>query len=243
MDTVRANRFGSRQRRGGRTAFDVKSPLLVRIFAVAQFELARTSGQVAEATTLRARNEREVSDSTQRCESIAAELRIAANRRLPNPALLNAMRGLYRMERQILNDSQGRLATAQQREQRARAALAAMRNRERSLERLLRAERPQKIRTLDLAARLVSRAPDITRMLDKLENRGLIDRDRPATNRRIVHIGITPAGIALLDELQEPIRACHARQLGHMRAADLARLNALLRAARAPHEDEDSTWR
>src|SRR5439155_6675357 len=44
--------------------------------------------------------------------------------------------------------------------------------------RLLRGEHPTSIRTLDLAARLVSRAPDITRLLDKLEQRGLIARDR-----------------------------------------------------------------
>src|ERR1044071_953361 len=52
--------------------------------------------------------------------------------------------------------------------------------------RLLRAARPDKINTLARAARLVSRAPDITRLLDKLERSGLIDRDRPADNRRIV---------------------------------------------------------
>ena len=104
--------------------------------------------------------------------------------------------------------------------------------------RLLRSQHPQKIRTLDLARRLVSRAPDITRLLDKLEQRGLVDRDRPAENRRIVWIGITPAGIALLEELQKPIRECHVRQLGHLSASDLKELIALLRAAREPHDGE-----
>src|SRR5687767_4297721 len=80
--------------------------------------------------------------------------------------------------------------------------------------RLLRRHHPAPIRTLDLAARLVSRAPDITRMLDKLEERGFIARDRPADNRRIVCVGITAAGIELLDELREPLRECHTRQLG-----------------------------
>lgn len=109
--------------------------------------------------------------------------------------------------------------------------------------RLLRASRPEKVRTLDLAARLVSRAPDITRLLDKLEHRGLIERDRPAENRRVVHVGITPAGIELLDELQKPIAECHARQLGHLSAKDLKELISLLRAARTPHETDESTWR
>ena len=102
--------------------------------------------------------------------------------------------------------------------------------------RLLRSEHPHKIRTLDLAGRLVSRAPDITRLLDKLADRGLVERDRPADNRRIVCIGITDAGVALLRELQKPIRECHSRQLGHLPAKALRDLVGLLRAARAPHE-------
>src|SRR5882762_2087492 len=62
--------------------------------------------------------------------------------------------------------------------------------------RLLRSEHPNKIHTLDLAGRLVSRAPDITRMLDKLEQRGLIQRERPADNRRVVRVGIAAAGLS-----------------------------------------------
>jgi DNA-binding MarR family transcriptional regulator len=108
--------------------------------------------------------------------------------------------------------------------------------------RLLRAEHPATLPTLALAQRLVSRAPDITRMLDKLEQRGLVVRDRPADNRRVVRVGITAAGLALLGEIAEPLRQCHTRQLGHMTPADLRRLGALLRAARRPHEDEDSLW-
>src|SRR5262245_49592760 len=52
--------------------------------------------------------------------------------------------------------------------------------------RLLRAEQPGSLRTLDLAARLVSRAPDITRLLDKLAERSLIERVRSVDNRREV---------------------------------------------------------
>ncbi len=109
--------------------------------------------------------------------------------------------------------------------------------------RLLAAAHPEKIRTLDLAGRLVSRAPDITRLLDKLGQRGLIERDRPADNRRVVHVGITEAGRTLLRELREPIRQCHTRQLGHMAQKDLQALVALLRTAREPHEEPSSSWR
>jgi DNA-binding MarR family transcriptional regulator len=108
--------------------------------------------------------------------------------------------------------------------------------------RLLRSEHPGTLPTLLLARQLVSRAPDITRLLDKLEERGLVVRDRPQDNRRVVRVGITAAGLALLRTLRQPVRDCHARQFGHLSARDLERLAALLRAARAPHEDPGSVW-
>ena len=108
--------------------------------------------------------------------------------------------------------------------------------------RLLRGQHPETLPTLALAGRLVSRAPDITRMLDKLEQRGLIVRERPADNRRVVRVGITDAGLALLRDLDAPVRACHARQLGHLSVAHLEQLATLLRAARRPHEEPHSPW-
>ena len=108
--------------------------------------------------------------------------------------------------------------------------------------RLLRGVYPETLPTLALAARLVSRAPDITRMLDKLEQRGLIIRGRPADNRRVVRVGLTGTGLTLLRDLDGPVRACHASQLGHLPPGDLEQLAALLRAARQPHEEPDSTW-
>jgi len=107
----------------------------------------------------------------------------------------------------------------------------------------VRGQHPEKIRTLDLAARLVSRAPDITRMLDRLEEAGYLTRVRPAGNRRVVEVGLTPAGLELLARLDAEVRACHARQLGHLPRADLEKLTLLLRDARRPHEEPDSSWR
>jgi DNA-binding MarR family transcriptional regulator len=106
--------------------------------------------------------------------------------------------------------------------------------------RLLRAEHP--LRTLELANRLISRAPDITRMLDRLEERGLVIRERKSENRRVVEVDITSAGLALLREIAQPLRTCHEQQLGHLSRTELSKLSALLRAARAPHEDERSVW-
>lgn len=103
--------------------------------------------------------------------------------------------------------------------------------------RLLRSVHPGTMPTLALGARLVSRAPDITRLLDKLEQRGLVARERRASNRRVVEVGITSEGLALLDELAEQVRACHERQLGHLSQRTLRQLVTLLEAARRPHED------
>jgi len=108
--------------------------------------------------------------------------------------------------------------------------------------RLLKAAHPKKVPTLSLAGRLVSRAPDITRLLDKLVDRGLVERERPADNRRVVNVGITDAGVALLEQLAPAIRECHERQLGHMDAAEMRTLVELLRKARGPHEAQDSNW-
>lgn len=109
--------------------------------------------------------------------------------------------------------------------------------------RLLRSEHPKAQPTLALAQRLISRAPDITRMLDKLEKADLIVRQRPAADRRVVHVAISAKGLAILDKIAEPLRACHREQLGHMTAANLRKLTALLRAARLPHEDASNAWR
>jgi DNA-binding MarR family transcriptional regulator len=96
--------------------------------------------------------------------------------------------------------------------------------------------------TSALGDRLVSRAPDVTRMLDKLEARSLIQRQRGDTDRRTVFVSIAPAGRHLVAKIAEPLRACHAKQLGHLPPADLAVLVALLQKARRPHEPPDSPW-
>jgi DNA-binding MarR family transcriptional regulator len=109
--------------------------------------------------------------------------------------------------------------------------------------RLLKAAQPDLLPTLTIAERLVSRAPDITRMLDKLEQRDLICRDRSDADRRTVLVGITESGVALLREIAEPLRQCHDKQLGHLSQDRLRKLVALLRDARGPHESDSSSWK
>jgi DNA-binding MarR family transcriptional regulator len=108
--------------------------------------------------------------------------------------------------------------------------------------RLLRGEHPGSLATLTLAGRLVSRAPDITRLIDKLVTRGLVERHRPATNRRVVELKITQAGLDLLRRLDEPVRECHQRQLRSLTPGQLQSLIALLREARRPYETDTGPW-
>lgn len=108
--------------------------------------------------------------------------------------------------------------------------------------RLLGAVFPRSIPTLVLAERLVSRAPDISRMLDKLEKRGCVLRSRPPENRRQVLVSLAPGGQELLAEIAEPLRSCHQKQLGHLSADTQRRLIELLQAARRPHEPAGSCW-
>ena len=87
--------------------------------------------------------------------------------------------------------------------------------------RLLKAARPDGIPTLTLADRLVSRAPDVTRMIDRLEDRGLVTREKQPGDRRVVRVQIADAGLKLLSDIAGPLADCHARQLGHLSEADL----------------------
>ena len=83
--------------------------------------------------------------------------------------------------------------------------------------RLLKAEHPDTLPTLALADRLVSRAPDITRLLDKLERSRLSSaaNGRPTTGGSFASASRRP-GLKLLKEIAGPLRDCHARQLGHL---------------------------
>jgi DNA-binding MarR family transcriptional regulator len=108
--------------------------------------------------------------------------------------------------------------------------------------RLLQVEAPDSLRTMELSKRLISRGPDITRMLDRLEKRNLIRRNRMADNRRIVEVLITDAGISLLEAMSAEVLQMHQSQLGHLSASQQQQLIDLLKRARAPHEDASCDW-
>jgi DNA-binding MarR family transcriptional regulator len=84
----------------------------------------------------------------------------------------------------------------------------------------------------EIASRMITRDPDITRLLDRLEKRGLIGRCRENKDRRMVMARITPEGLKLLARLDEPVQEGHRRQLGHLGPDRLRTLTELLRSAR-----------
>ena len=87
---------------------------------------------------------------------------------------------------------------------------------------------------LEVAARMISRMPDVTRLVDRLERAGLAERTRTAADRRKVLVKITASGLELLDRLDRPVLELHRRLLGHLSRDELAELNRLLIKARRP---------
>ena len=85
----------------------------------------------------------------------------------------------------------------------------------------------------EIASRMITRDPDITRLLDRLEKRGLISRCRETKDRRMVMARIAPQGLKLLSRLDEPIQQGHRKQLGHLGRDRLRALVDLLQAARS----------
>lgn len=85
----------------------------------------------------------------------------------------------------------------------------------------------------EVGDRLVARVPDVTRLIDRLVNAGLVERTRGEEDRRVVLLRITAAGLATLRKLDKPVLDLHAASLGHLTRAELRQLNTLLEKARA----------
>jgi len=90
----------------------------------------------------------------------------------------------------------------------------------------------------DIGQRMITRDPDITRLLDRLEDRALIARQRDTADRRMISTRITDAGLDLLRTLDPPVADLHRRQLGHLTEPRLQELLALLEAVRQ-HRSKD----
>jgi DNA-binding MarR family transcriptional regulator len=86
--------------------------------------------------------------------------------------------------------------------------------------------------SLEIAERMITRVPDITRLVDGLEKTGLVHRTRCKEDRRVVYVGITRKGHDLLDRLDKPVHELVHQLMAHMSETDLGEMNRLLVKAR-----------
>jgi len=100
--------------------------------------------------------------------------------------------------------------------------------------RILRGHGGDALSCCEIAADMVTRMPDITRLVDRLEESGWVARQRDADDRRVVRVQITAAGLELLSRLDRPVLELHHRQMGHLSRSELRELNRLLVKVRRP---------
>ena len=98
--------------------------------------------------------------------------------------------------------------------------------------RILRAAEAEGLPCKKIGERMITRDPDITRLLDRLEARTLITRQRDTRDRRVVAVRITPEGMQLLKELEKPVLDYHQQQLKHVDPGKLGALVDLLEVVR-----------
>ncbi|HET7105866.1 MAG TPA: MarR family transcriptional regulator [Candidatus Acidoferrum sp.] len=94
--------------------------------------------------------------------------------------------------------------------------------------RILRGAGPEGLPCNAIGERMISRDPDMTRLLDRMEMRALISRERQLEDRRVVKARITDEGLKLLKKMDAPIRELHKTQFAHMTSARLKTLMDLL---------------
>jgi len=99
--------------------------------------------------------------------------------------------------------------------------------------RILRGAEPEGLPCRGISDRMISHDPDMTRLLDRMEKRGLITRERQIDDRRVVKTRITPQALRLLKTLDQPVHELHKRQFRHMPAARLKILSRVLEEVRA----------
>lgn len=98
--------------------------------------------------------------------------------------------------------------------------------------RILRGAGADGLACREIGERMITKDPDITRLLDRLEERDLISRSRDRADRRVITTRITEKGLRILKELDKPIEELHVKQLGHLGEQRLRSLMDLLESAR-----------
>ena len=98
--------------------------------------------------------------------------------------------------------------------------------------RILRGAEPAGLCRNEVSQRMINRMPDATRLLDRMEEGGLVTRARDTGDRRLVTTQITKKGRHLVDSLDEVVERQHERQLGHLTDKQLKTLAELLTLVR-----------
>jgi DNA-binding MarR family transcriptional regulator len=98
--------------------------------------------------------------------------------------------------------------------------------------RILRGAGTEGLSCSEISERMVTKESDITRLLDRVESRGFISRERPLNNRRIVIARITDEGLGILTALDEPIDRLNRQLVGHLGKEKQKTFNRLLETIR-----------
>jgi MarR family transcriptional regulator, organic hydroperoxide resistance regulator len=101
--------------------------------------------------------------------------------------------------------------------------------------RILRGAGEQGLPTLEIADRMIEQAPGVTRLLDRLEAKGWVRRQRCPEDRRQVLCWLTPSGLELVTRLDEPVASADAEAVAELSPEDQDHLLRLLDAVRAGH--------
>lgn len=98
--------------------------------------------------------------------------------------------------------------------------------------RILRGAEPEGLICREIGERMVAYDPDVTKLLDRLEARGLLKRERQQNDRRVIVTRVSEQGLNLLKRIDGPLETQAAAVLSHLSQAQLETLNELLVVAR-----------
>jgi DNA-binding MarR family transcriptional regulator len=99
--------------------------------------------------------------------------------------------------------------------------------------RILRGARPRALKISQISERMINRDPDVTRLVDRLIKQGLVRRERDISDRRVVLVEITGAGMALCARLDRPAAKHTEGAMAGLKAQQLRSLDTLLNEVRA----------
>ena len=103
--------------------------------------------------------------------------------------------------------------------------------------RILRGAEPHGLPCKGISDRMISHDPDMTRLLDRMEKRGLISRVRQLDDRRVLKTRISAQGLEILRRLDAPVEELHRRQFRNIAVARLKSLAAALEEVPQTPED------